>query len=115
MAIQVSEALDLDTAVLVSLENASGGSYVEGIYVPGATVLDRALASVQQPSPKELEFLEGGERGKDLKSFYLNKEVITSQGDKVATVITHRSKRYKVVFVGDWEDYGYFFAIGAKI
>lgn len=114
MPIQVTEALDFDTSVIVQLEDSSGGKYIEGIYVPGIPAIRKALASVQQPSPEQLNFLEGGERTKDLKAFYLNKKVVASKGDKIATVIIHRSKRYKVIFIGDWEDYGYFFAIGAN-
>ena len=114
MPINVSEAIDSDTAIMVSLENASGGTYVQGIYVPGGPAITKALASPQQPTPEQLNFLEGGERTKDLKAFYLNKKVITSKGDKVATVIIQGGKRFKVIFVGDWEPFGWFFAIGAN-
>lgn len=114
MAINVSEALDFDTAIRVSLENNSGGGWIDGKYVAGTKVLTKALASPQQPTPKQLEFLEGGERRKDLKAFYLNKEVILSYDDSNSTVIIQSGKRYKVVFAGDWETFGWFFAIGAR-
>lgn len=114
MPIQVSEAIDLDTGVVVTLENTTGGAYVDGKYVPGGTTITKSLASVQQPTPEQLQFLEGGERNKEMKSFYLLKRVNTGSDDQTSSVITHRGKRYKVIFVGDWEDYGYFFAIGAR-
>jgi len=115
MPINVSEAIDSDTATIVTLFNSTGGDYVDGIFVPGSETTTRALASVQQPTPKQLEFLEGGERSKSIKSFYLNKEVFTSSDDRTATEILHRGNRYKVVHAGDWLDYGWFFAIGAKL
>lgn len=113
MPINVSEAIDSDTAVIVPLENSTGG-YVDGIYQKATTTVTMALASVQQPTPKQLEFLEGGERVKDIKSFYLNKEVKEADDDGPETVITHRGQRYKVVFAGDWQDFGWFFAMGAR-
>ena len=58
MTINVSEAIDLDTSVIVSLENASGGGYVDGIYVEGTPVITKALASPQQPTPEQLDFFD---------------------------------------------------------
>ena len=115
MAINVSEALDSDTAVIITLSNTSSGGYVDGIYVQGGTALTKAIASVQQPTPKQMDFLEGGERTKDVKTFYLNKEVITSKNGNTATKMIHRGKTYKTIHVGDWEDYGWFFAMGARV
>lgn len=117
MPIKVTEALDSDTSELVVLEDINRGEYVDGIFQEGSKKVKRkALASVQQPTPQELKFVTGGERNKVLLSFYLNKEVYTpkSETGRSATVIIYKSIRYKVVFVGDWSSYGYFFAIGAK-
>lgn len=115
MPINVAEAIDSDTAVVVTLEDKSG-AYVDGIFEASAPVTRKALASVQQPTPQQLNFLEGGERTKQLRSFYLNKEVqsSSSENSEDATIIIKKGVRYKVVFAGDWEDYGWFFAIGAK-
>lgn len=116
MPINVVEAIDSDTAVIVTIEDKDGGDYVDGIFIPNPTPTTRkALASVQQPTPEQLNFLEGGERNKDLKSFYLNKPVKTAEdGTDNSSVVIHRGKRFKIIFVGDWQDFGWLFAIGAK-
>ena len=114
MPINVSEALDSDTAVIATLFDRAG-SRVDGVWVDGAETSRKALTSFQQPSPKELQFLKDGERTKDLKAMYINKEVFSSTTSANATEVLHRGKRYKIVFAGDWLDYGYMFAIGAII
>lgn len=116
MPINVVEAIDSDTSVIVTLEDRDGGNYVDGIYIPVTPSIRKALASVQQPTPEQLKFLEGGERNSDLRAMYLNKQVkVAEKGVNEATIVMHRDKRYKVVFAGDWEDFGWFFAIGAKV
>lgn len=115
MTVSVAEALDTDTASLVTLEDTAGGGYVDGIFVPGAATLRKALGSFQQPSPQQLEFLEGSERKNDVRSVYLNKEVRLSKADGTSTVIIKQGKRFKVVHVGDWNDFGWFFAMASAI
>lgn len=123
MAINVNEAIDSDTAVIATLFDRSGGGYVDGLYVQASETTRKALISFQQPTPRQLEFLKDGERTKDMKAMYINKEVFTSEpesstgaGDaREATETLHRGKRYKIVFAGDWNDYGFMFAIGAKL
>ncbi len=123
MAINVSEAIDSDTGVPATLFDKNNGGYVDGLYVKPSETTRKALISFQQPTPKQLQFLKDGERTSDMKAMYINKEVFESvsesavgAGDaKSATETLHRGKRYKVVFAGDWNDYGFMFAIGARI
>ena len=58
MPINVKEAIDSDTAVLVTIEDKDGGGYVDGIFVSASPTSRKALASVQQPTPKQLDFLQ---------------------------------------------------------
>lgn len=113
MTITVAEALDSDSAITVTIEDATAGGYVDGVYQKGATVSKKALASVQQPTPQQIENLEGGERVKKLLAFYLNKTATAGSNGIAPSTIIYRSKRYKVVQVGDWSEFGWFFAIGA--
>ena len=69
MVINVSEALDSDTAQIVTVERTSAGAYVDGIYQKGSTSTFKTLASVQQPTPKQLDILPEGEKSKDVKLF----------------------------------------------
>jgi len=114
--IHVSEALDNDNAIVLTVERKSGGSYVGGIYQTGTTSSFKTLASVQQPTPEELQNLAEGERSKDIRKFITKKPVRTSS-DKdglIADIIVFKSKRYKVISLKDWDLYGYSESFGAR-
>lgn len=123
MPINVSDAIDSDTGVMATLLDHNSGGYVDGISGKGAQTTRKAIISFQQPTPKQLQFLKDGERTSDMKAMYINKEVflsspetITGAGDAVAaTEVIHRGRTYKIVFAGDWNDYGFMFAIGARL
>lgn len=116
MVINVSEALDTDTAKPTTVERTSPGAYVDGIYQAGSTSTFKALISTQQPSPKQLEVLPEGERSKDVKLFISNKPLQTTD-DKdqlLADVVISKGKRYKLIQAGDWNDYGHTTAMGVR-
>lgn len=115
MTINVSEALDSDTAKVATLIDKNGGGYVDGLFVEASETTRKAMVSFQQPTPAQLQFLDGGERKNDLKAMYSNKELFLSNDGDSATEVVHRGVRYKMVFVGDWNDYGFMFGIGARI
>lgn len=74
MPINVSEALDSDTAERIIVERDTGtGVYVDGIYVNAPIRTFKTLASVQQPTPKQLETLPQGERDKNPMLFISKK------------------------------------------
>lgn len=116
MVINVSEALDSDTSQIITVERLSAGAYVDGLYVKGSTSTFKTLASVQQPTPKQLEVLPEGEKDKDTKLFISKKPIRTTNDEAglIADVIIYKSQRYKVVTSADWEDYGYTMAMGVK-
>lgn len=116
MTIQVTEALDADTASLVTLEDDTG-AYVDGLFVAdGTPTVRRALASIQSPTSQQLEYLEGSERkANNVRSLYLNKEVKLSKDNNLATVVKWNGKSFKVVHVGDWSPYGWFFAMASEL
>ncbi len=116
MPINVSEAIDSDTGVLATLFDTTG-AYVDGLYVDNVQTTRKAIISFQQPTPKQLQFLKDGERTSDMKAMYINKEVVVTSEDETtkATEVSHRGRKYKIVFAGDWNDYGFMFAIGARL
>lgn len=117
MPIRVTEAIDSDTAEIIKVERKSEGAYVNGIYQEGSVSVLKMLASVQQPSPKELQYLPEGERDKDVKMFISNKPLRqTSDRDNIqADIVIHKGKKYKIILSGDWDSYGQTTSYGARI
>lgn len=51
----------------------TGGGYVNGIFVPGATTTEAYVVNIQPVSERELDFLsQGGERIVDPRRIYIN-------------------------------------------
>ena len=116
MVINVSEALDTDTSQIVTVIRTAAGSYVDGLYVKGSTSTFKTLASVQQPTPIQMEILPEGEKDKDVKLFICKKPVNTTNDEEglIADILMYKGKRYKVMHSADWDDYGYTAAMGVK-
>lgn len=115
MPINVSEALDRDTAERVTVARQTG-SYADGIFVKGASTTFKTLASVQQPTRQQLQTLPEGERTKDSRLF-ISKKVLRAGNDKdgtIADIVTHKGIQYKIVGVGDWSSYGHSSVIGVR-
>ena len=117
MPINVSEALDSDTGEIVIVKRTSGGGYVDGKYIEGTIITFKTLASVQQPTPKQLEFLPEGERNKDIRLF-ISKKPILSVNDRdgdVADIAVYKGRDYKIIQSGDWDSYGHTTSFGARV
>ncbi len=116
MPINVSEAIDFDTAERITVERAAIGGYVDGIYVKGVPTTFKALASVQQPTPKQLEMLKEGERDKNPRLFISNKPLRTTsdRDETIADIVIYKSKRYKIVALGDWSSFGHTMGFGVR-
>ena len=115
MPINVSEALDSDTAEIVTVESTGPGGYVDGIYVEGTTSTFKTLASCQPASAEELQMLPEGERNKKIFKFISKKPIQTTQDREnlPADVIIFKSKRWRVIQGGDWSSYGHNTVFGA--
>jgi len=116
MVINVSEALDTDTSQIVTVIRTAAGSYVDGLYVKGSTSTFKTLASVQQPTPIQMEILPEGEKDKDVKLFICKKPVNTTNDEEglIADILIYKGKHYKVVRSADWDDYGHTPAMGVR-
>ena len=116
MVINVAEALDTDTAQIITVIRTAAGSYVDGLYVKGATSTFKTLASVQQPSPIQLEILPEGEKDKDIKLFISKKPMRTTNDEAglIADLVMYKGQQYKIISSADWDDYGHTMAMGVK-
>lgn len=116
MTITVSEALDLDTCLKLTVERTDPGAYVDGLYVQGAVSTFKSLISPQQPTPKELQVLSEGERDKDIMMFISKRKLRTDDDGNniVADVILYDNSKYRVIKLADWSSFGHTIAFGAK-
>ena len=116
MPINVSEALDSDTAIIVTVERTSGSKYIEGLFVKGNKSTFKTVCSPQQPTAQDLQTLPEGDRDKDIFKLITKKPVRTaSDRDKTdADVIIFKGMRFKIVSVQDWETFGQTTSFGAR-
>ena len=117
MPINVSQAINHSTAETVTVERRAGGEYVDGIYQAGSIETFSTLASVQQPSPDEMQMIEEGERNKDIRKFISLKEIRSTKdrdGQEPDYVI-YKGNKYKIIMSADWQSYGYYRSFGARV
>lgn len=117
MPLKVRDAIGADTGERVVIRRRASGDYADGIWVEGTPELLKALASVQQPTKQQLELFTGLERGKDMRSFYVNRYVRTASefNNEEADIILWNGREYKAMQLGDWDSYGYCIAVGVRI
>ena len=117
MVIKVTEALCVDTSEIITVERSNpGGAYVDGLYVKASTITFKTLASVQQPTPKDLQILPEGEREKDVRKFISKKQVRTTQNKDglIFDIVIYKGIRYKIIQASDWGSYGYTRSFGVR-
>lgn len=116
MAIDVSDAIDIDTADITSFVRQTSGEYVAGLYVKGAETLMSALISVQKPDKTELSLLPEGERAKDPKKFISSVELLTGDDktNQLPDLVIYRGGRYKIIRTADWMPNNMFKAFGVR-
>lgn len=116
MPINVSEALDSDTAEVITVERVTG-NYVDGLYVKGVPTTFKTLASMQQPTPSQMQSLEEGQRDRNIFSFISKKPIFTVKDREglPADVLIHKGVRYEAIDSGDWSSYGHTSGMAAKV
>lgn len=116
MPINVSEALDSDTAIFTVVERKGQGGYVDGVYVKAEDQILKVLLSPQQPSPEEAMVLPEGERNKDMFKFICNKLLRpTIDKDNIqADRVKHEGNWYKIIRVEGWIVFGHCIAYGVR-
>lgn len=116
MPINVSEALDSDTAILTVVERKGSGGYVDGVYVKALDSLLKVLISPQQPTPEEAMVLPEGERNKDMFKFICNKLLRpTIDKDNIqADRVKYDGNWYKIIRVEGWIVFGHCIAYGVR-
>ena len=116
MPINVSEAIDIDTAEQVLVERTEEGAYVEGLYVKGSVIKFKALVSVQQPTPQQLQTLKEGDRDSNPRLFISRKKLrtLSDREGTIADIVIYQGLRYKLIGLGDWASYGQTHAFGVR-
>lgn len=118
MVINVSEAINTDTAEIITVERDGGtGDFVDGLFVKGGITTFKTLASVQQPTPKQLQILPEGERDKNPRLFISRKPLRTTsdRDGTIADIVIYKGIRFKIIMPADWESYGHTMAFGVRI
>ncbi len=115
--VQVGEALDSDTAEIVTVERAGAGAYADGVYQAGAITTSKTLCSVQHPTPDDLQTLPEGERRQVVLKFISRQLIATGDDDAgtVSDVVLYGGERYKIIQSSDWTAHGYCRSFGVRV
>lgn len=116
MPINVSEALDSDTAEVVTVARTTG-AYIDRKFVKNPPTIFKTLASVQPATSDEMLLLPEGERAKSILKFICKKPVysVKDRDGLPADEISYKGSKYKVVDAADWSSYGHNTVLGAKL
>ena len=117
MVINVSEALDSDTAEQIVINRSSPGAYVDGLYVAGSTTIILALASVQQPNAEDLSTLDEAERTRDVRKFISNREIQTADEELSleADMINYNGQVFKAIAIQNWFAFGHTTILAVRV
>lgn len=92
----------------ISVSRRAAGSYVNGVWVPGAASVLSMEASVQPLSPREAQKLPEGERIKESRKLYLNEELFPNDDatQKSADIVTIDGVQFQVFSCEPWTGLG---------
>jgi len=101
------EVFDSDLCQRVTLKRYGSGSYVDGIYQPPTFTTKSIIASIQQPSLYEIDFLQSGEKSKDVRKIYTKHELRVSEtrDGYQSDVIVYSNREYRIIQLKDFGDY----------
>lgn len=101
----MSNISDFQNAELI-INRPGPGEYTDGRFVKGQVLTFKAIASVQQATPKEINMLPEGRRNKEMKVVFTESELIPT--DETAQTsgdfFEYKGKTYEVHKVEEWSD-----------
>lgn len=66
-------------------------------------------------SSEDIEMLPEGERTQGLKAFYACRELRLTDSETTSDICEYKGRRYRLLQVYDYSDFGYYKAIGTRI
>lgn len=119
MTINVSEALDGDTGVIVDITRVVNGSYVDGLWVvsPNTSTKFKAIVSPQQPTAAQLKIVPESLRTQDIMLFISNKplRILDEKKQEPADVIHWDNANWKVIARANWKIFGHTPVMAARV
>lgn len=106
MSLNMEGFVDSVFQSVAASRTVTGGSYVNGIWVPGAAVTSAYVVNIQPATDREVDFIrQGGERIVDVRRIYINEgnmQLIDQTG-----VWTFLGQQWKSVKVDNryWRNY----------
>ena len=116
MTIGVSEALDMDTGIVLTIKRETGGGYIDGLWVTGTFLTFKTIGSPQPASAKELQILPEGDRDKDVFKFITKKPLraLSDRDNISADIVIFKGAEYTIISQGDWDIFGQTTSFGAR-
>ena len=90
------------------------GSYLKGRYQT-EEIRESVIGIVDPVNAKDLEFIPEADRMKSSKTFYSHSSLSLGNNDDTADICVYKGRRFKLVNVAEYEDYGYWRSIGVDM
>jgi hypothetical protein len=117
--INVSELIqDPDFAQRFQIERHEQGTFLDGLYSSLTRVID-VYGIIQPYQPKTVEYAPNGDQITGDIKIWLLEEIFTTRIDEndsgISDIIVYKNDRYKVTYVKDWQEHGYYSAVAKRI
>lgn len=120
--INISEIInDPDYARKFIVARAGGGEFIKGRFVPVTNAEIEMIGPVLPYSPQQSEVTPDGDViGGDMsflssQKIYTTQESTETEENFLSDIITYKGIKYKVLFVRDYSEYGYYRAIAKRL
>ena len=88
----------------ITVTRQGAGSFVGGVFVPGAPETLTIQASVQPASAEDLQRLHEGQRLTGAVKLYTNDTLLVAQGNQKADIVTTGQGKFEVSVAEVWEN-----------
>lgn len=117
--INVSELItDPDFARKFVIERHENGTFIDGLYTSSVINID-VVGIIQPYQPETAEYTPNGDMiTGDIKIW--SKKIIYTTREKddnsgTSDIIIYKDEKYKVTYVKDWEEHGYWSAVAKRL
>lgn len=97
-----------------TVQRSTQGAFVLGGYSDTKVCIPN-FGIIQQSTPKDIQMVPEGDRVSGMISFWSQAKIYQSNAKGVSDIIFWHCDNYRIIFVADRSDFGYYKAIGVRM